>query len=878
MFTLMTPEAVRSLISQRPGNLQTLVTQAVAQLYQVVETPYPVYFDQALNCARILARLLPFLMENSSTSASSPALLRLLWQRQRVPRGAHEDVEEQRAARRARRSSSDDSDDTGSAGGLLKPSSSAEDKAETTGGGEDKEDNKEEDKHEDEELEDEELEEEETEPLAVILVNSIFHLLFLPDFTIEDPNKDFNEQDVNTQAFKSALMWAPGVGCSEKTLANSSQYDWNRIEILRLMIAAFSDSLFQNPDSYDSCESLWLEVGTSPDVPYGEIVFCSLMNVVLGYDPIGYGLPYGKQFTNDSAFQLMEVSIQALIVLLDFGHPIAPLHAEGATGGDSVSYVDAHDEHAPGFNVFRKLLRGLDDPGQLNFVFRGFSRLLNNVHRAQTTFLPYGATQISIEQELMVLLWKCLEEIPAFMPFILKENQCDINELVVPVCFFLLQSRKDPAKLGMLYLCTFVLLKLSGERSFSVALNKPYKTQLPVDMPIFKGSHADLVIVTVHKLMVDGMDKLSSLYTCYLTIICNISPYCKTLCAAAAHKLVNLLELFTSPKVLFATDNNYTSVVMLLESLNNLVQYQYEGNFNLIFSILTRRRVFEWLNSFSVPPPLTAQPKEARGSQAGIDSVEQTSTEKQTSEKGVLKRKSGSEEDEDGDEEDGQPAISSVPTSVISVREEERAVNSTVEFSRKQEKEEGEQSQTNDISSGLDEQQNGVKGGNTDSERDVEEVEKSENATREKVASNSVPPPPPSSTSPPEPPQQPQPFVPSPEWVARVKKELPLHTIIRLLRYLVPLVEEAAATGKKMDELSVLGFIRRTTMVGILPVPHAIVIRKYQPNKFTSLWFTAFMWGVIFLHNQGAPRLFDGRGVRLFMVQGGDAVSRNGNT
>lgn len=184
-------------------------------------------------------------MENSSTSASSPALLRLLWQRQRVPRGAHEDVEEQRAARRARRSSSDDSDDTGGAGGLLKPSSSAEDKAETTGGGEDKEDNKEEDKHEDEELEDEELEEEETEPLAVILVNSIFHLLFLPDFTIEDPNKDFNEQDVNTQAFKSALMWAPGVGCSEKTLANSSQYDWNRIEILRLMIAAFSDSLFQ---------------------------------------------------------------------------------------------------------------------------------------------------------------------------------------------------------------------------------------------------------------------------------------------------------------------------------------------------------------------------------------------------------------------------------------------------------------------------------------------------------------------------------------------------------------------------------------------------------------------------------------------------------
>ena len=38
IFDLMSPEAVRTLISQQPGNLQTLVTQAVAQLYQVVET------------------------------------------------------------------------------------------------------------------------------------------------------------------------------------------------------------------------------------------------------------------------------------------------------------------------------------------------------------------------------------------------------------------------------------------------------------------------------------------------------------------------------------------------------------------------------------------------------------------------------------------------------------------------------------------------------------------------------------------------------------------------------------------------------------------------------------------------------------------------
>ena len=121
-----------------------------------------------------------------------------------------------------------------------------------------------------------------SEPLAVILVNTLFHLLFLPDFTIEDPNMTFEEGDINTQAFKTALMWAPGVGSTEKAVVSSTQYDSNRVDVLRVMIAAFSDSLFQSAETYDSCASMWLEVATSVDAPYAELVFYSLMNTVLG--------------------------------------------------------------------------------------------------------------------------------------------------------------------------------------------------------------------------------------------------------------------------------------------------------------------------------------------------------------------------------------------------------------------------------------------------------------------------------------------------------------------------------------------------------------------------------------------------------------------
>lgn len=122
IFALISPDAVRKLIKERPSNLQTLFTQAVAQLYQVVETPYPVYFDQALNCARLLSRLVPFMLEDSSNED----IRGLFWNKQVIPKS-------------------------------LTAEESGDAAEEETQG-----------------------EYQETEPLAVILVNSLFHLLFLP--------------------------------------------------------------------------------------------------------------------------------------------------------------------------------------------------------------------------------------------------------------------------------------------------------------------------------------------------------------------------------------------------------------------------------------------------------------------------------------------------------------------------------------------------------------------------------------------------------------------------------------------------------------------------------------------------------------------------
>ena len=48
------------------------------------------------------------------------------------------------------------------------------------------------------------------------------------------------------------------------------------------------------------------------------------------------------------------------------------------------------------------------------------------------------------------------------------------------------------------------------------------------------------------------------------------------------------------------------------------------------------------------------------------------------------------------------------------------------------------------------------------------------------------------------------------------------------------------------DESEILRFLQHGTLVGLLPVPHPILIRKYQPNPGTAMWFRTYMWGVIY--------------------------------
>jgi hypothetical protein len=58
------------------------------------------------------------------------------------------------------------------------------------------------------------------------------------------------------------------------------------------------------------------------------------------------------------------------------------------------------------------------------------------------------------------------------------------------------QSKKNPTKSNLMYLCIFMLLSFSSCRELAMTLNDPYTLSLKFDMPAFeKGtcSFADLI-------------------------------------------------------------------------------------------------------------------------------------------------------------------------------------------------------------------------------------------------------------------------------------------------------------------------------------------------------------------------------------------------
>lgn len=229
------------------------------------------------------------------------------------------------------------------------------------------------------------------------------------------------------------LLWRGGVGFPKLIPASpSTSQIHNRIDLLRLLIALCSQTLFATPVPQSPPRSPFLDVATQANCPYSPTLFYCLLNTVLGYDPVGLGVPYATAIVGDKEQPLASAALQTLLVLLDYA-PLVPAAGAPATGaaadGDGGAAAGAESGDAAGavaqqpqqqqqqgeevfaqFNIYRSLLSGLSEELDLDILYQGLTRLLKSYPAAEQSVLPGAYHPISFHQELLVLLWKLLDE------------------------------------------------------------------------------------------------------------------------------------------------------------------------------------------------------------------------------------------------------------------------------------------------------------------------------------------------------------------------------------------------------------------------------------------------------------------------------------
>ncbi|KAF4628048.1 hypothetical protein G7Y89_g10102 [Cudoniella acicularis] len=278
IFSLFSPADIRRTRDTALENLETLILAVTSRLFILRHHPSfpdPEFAPEkdALNCIRVLTRILPYLYEAEQLQ---PWEDKFFWgvRRKRT-----------RKAALARDVLFDESQEE-----LAKLEAAGE-------------------------------EFEEVKPLAEELIDTLVDLLFFADFTLPKPP--------NTKNKVTYAIWSSGVGCNTP-VGTSREFESNRTEVLRLLLTLTSQSMYMSANllPVQGVKAVSYIV-TCPDKQVVLSVLCSLLNTALKYNPASWKIPYNVQVFKDPKLILVTYALQFLLVVLLYPIPESdPAHTK----------------------------------------------------------------------------------------------------------------------------------------------------------------------------------------------------------------------------------------------------------------------------------------------------------------------------------------------------------------------------------------------------------------------------------------------------------------------------------------------------------------------------------------------------------------------
>ena len=272
IFSLFSPIDIRRTRDTSLANLETLLLVLTSRLFTLRH--HPSFPDpevaperDALNCVRLLTRILPFIYEAENREAWEE---KFFWgiRRKRTKKAQSEKAEV-----------------------LFDEAHPEEEPTEQ--------------QHEDDF--------EDIKPLAEELLDTLVDLLFFQGFTIP-----FDER---SKLKVSYSIWSSGVGCNTP-MSSSKELESNRTEIVRLLLTMASKSMYMSANvlPVKGVKAITY-LATCPDKQVVLSTLCSLLNTTLKYNPVSWRLPYDHVVIGDPKQLYIAYCLQFLLILIVYPIP-----------------------------------------------------------------------------------------------------------------------------------------------------------------------------------------------------------------------------------------------------------------------------------------------------------------------------------------------------------------------------------------------------------------------------------------------------------------------------------------------------------------------------------------------------------------------------
>ncbi|BGP13084.1 hypothetical protein JCM10213_000911 [Rhodosporidiobolus nylandii] len=534
-------------------------------------------------------------------------------------------------------------------------------------------------------------------------------------------------------------------------------------------------------------------------------------------------------------------------------------------------------------NLFAFYLSRLHRASDLSFLLSGLVRHLSSSLALPPSSLLPGAppAQRKSAEEALVVLWRLIEGNKKFAAFVARPDKDEGGrsralEVLVAVTAVAGEWKGDETQLGLLRLSTFLLQTLTALLSstsvssltspappLTALLAEPLSEKLVgqelyaavrrqcelqgVDWDEDDGERAvsagEFVVITLHTLLLPSSSSspssptarasLAPLHTPLLLTLSNLSPYLAHLGRGAGEadkRLVRIWLAFSGVAWVLGEEGRPRGVYYLLETFNNIINYNLSTNPHLLSSLLVTRRRLELLSTLTLSSALaevrrlraTKRAKSAGGT-GGLGAIPEdgaapsspSSLGAQASEKALGKRReralSTSSLSSFADLSlSSSPNRSPLPSPARSPSLAAEPGRESLDLSR-QPSEEGEEKFVGKIG-----------------------------------------------------------FQPTEEWVNSWREGLPLQTLLNLLNTLSGALPTTSPTPSDLQPL-----LTSPSVLSLLPSPAPTPkARPFQPSEGSKTWLASLLYGRVYLAS--LPYLRDILPVQLFAVAAAPSSARRG--